>query len=150
MPFFAPLLTPSLTSLERMKKDTPILISEGVEVVIAPRPNEKDGQLWDVFLVNHNTFSLNNVLISSRGYGSVDGRDKVTATLRHFIEEIPAQSYHLIEPIQIDVFSINNEYWLSYNHNQEMLEKKFIFQPNTIQLEALTKIETLDREAVRC
>ena len=133
-----------------MKKDTPILISEGVEIVISPRPNDNDDQLWDVFLVNHNDFNLKNVLISSRGYGNINGRDKVTATLRHFVEEIPALSYHLIEPIQIDVFGISNEYWLSYNHGLDMLEKKFIFEPNTIQSASLKKVSILERDAVHC
>ncbi|PHI19876.1 hypothetical protein CEQ90_10815 [Lewinellaceae bacterium SD302] len=131
-----------------MKKDIIERPSTGVEVVIAPRPEDMNGQLWDVWLVNHNGFPLTNILISSRGYGLVDGREKETATLRHFVEELDAKSSHLVEPIQTAIFGITNEYWLSYNVGTEMLEKKFIFLPNTIAATALCKIDVLEREGV--
>lgn len=133
-----------------MKKDIVELESKGVDIVVSPRPNDANGSLWEVFVTNQNSFPITNVLISSKGYGTIDGREKITATLRHFIEEVPAESYALVEPIQTDVFSINNEYWVSYNHNGHMLEKKFIFQPNTISSSVLKPVKVLNREAVSC
>lgn len=131
-----------------MKSDINFPVIEGVEIVISPRDVETDGELWDVFLVNSTDQLLKNVLISSRGYGVIDGRDKTTATLRHFFEKIGSQQAVLIEPIQTAVFAITNEYWLSYNVGVEMLEKKFIFQPNTISSEALAPVEVLGRDGV--
>lgn len=131
-----------------MKSDINIPASHGVEVVITPRAGETQGELWDVFLINTTDQILKNVLISSRGYGEIDGRDKTTATLRHFFEEIGAQQAVMVEPIQPALFEITNEYWLSYNTKGNMLEKKFIFQPNTITSDALVTVAILDQKGI--
>jgi hypothetical protein len=131
-----------------MKSDINVPASHGVEVVITPRAGETHGELWDVFLVNTTDQVLKNVLISSRGYGEINGRDKTTATLRHFFEEIGAQKAIMVEPIQSAVFEITNEYWLSYNTKGNMLEKKFIFQPNTITSDALVTVAVLDQKGI--
>lgn len=134
-----------------MKKDIQVPPCEGVEIVVSPRPNETNEaneELWDVWLINHNDYPLVNVLISSRGYGELEGREKMTATLRHFHERVHPFSTIRVEPIQTAVFGITNEYWLSYNHAGQMLEKKFIFEPNTIATAALRPVEHFDRAAV--
>ena len=57
-----------------MKKDIPQLKVVDLAVAIAPRQEEGvQGELWDTFLINLKEEPIRNVLISSRGYGELDG-----------------------------------------------------------------------------
>ena len=114
-----------------MKKDLNIPKVSGVEIVVVKHLNQDE--LWDVFLLNRNAFAIENVLISSRGYGSQNGHEQQTSTLRHMIEHLEAGSCTKIEPIQKTVFHLSNEYWVSYYINGEIYDKKFIFLPDSIQ-----------------
>lgn len=130
-----------------MKKDIDFGKVEGVYVSIARE--EIDGQhLWKVYLINDNTFEINNVLINSKGYGTKDGEEQKTSVLRHFIETIPAQSIAPIETIQPDVFHLNNEYWVSYYTHDGLFDKKFIFVPDSIIEENIQFIPQLNLEGV--
>jgi hypothetical protein len=47
---------------------------------------------------------LENVLVTSKGYGEKDGEQVKTSTLRHSFPLIEANSYKLIEPIDEQTF----------------------------------------------
>ena len=66
-----------------MKKDLKIPKVTGVELAAVQREND---ELWDIYLINRNGFALENILISSSGFG--DG--KKTSILRHMIELLEA------------------------------------------------------------
>lgn len=129
-----------------MKTDLNIPKVSGVEIVAVPQP-ESD-ELWDIYLVNRNDFVLKNVLISSKGYGTLNGQEQKTSTLRHMIEILDAQQYTKIEPIQKHVFHLTNEYWVSYYIDGEIYDKKFIFLPESIQESNISKIEGFDLKGV--
>ena len=129
-----------------MKTDLNIPKVSGVEIVAVPQP-ESD-ELWDIYLVNRNDIVLKNVLISSKGYGKLNGKEQKTSTLRHMIEILDAQQYAKIEPIQKQVFHLTNEYWVSYYIDGEIYDKKFIFLPESIQESNISKIEGFDLKGV--
>ena len=129
-----------------MKKDLKIPKVAGVEIAIVKRPD--DDQLWDVHLINRNGYDLKNVLISSRGYGTVNGEQQKTSSLRHLIETVKSKSIVKIEPIQKDVFHLANEYWVSYYLNEEIYDKKYIFLPDSIQQKHIMPIKGFDMEGV--
>ena len=114
-----------------MKKDIDFGKVEGIYVSIA-REEIDDTPVWKVYLINDNDFEINNVLINSKGYGTKDGEEQKTSTLRHFIETVPAKSIAPIETIQPEVFHLNNEYWVSYYTQDNFFDKKFIFVPDSI------------------
>ncbi|MEL6142611.1 MAG: hypothetical protein AAFU67_13460 [Bacteroidota bacterium] len=131
-----------------MKKDITQLPVENVAVVISPRTGQASQELWDVYLVNQGNEPLSNVIISCRGYGELDGRDKTTTTLRYFFETVPAASSVLVEPIQPILFGIVNEYWVSFNQGDQMLDKKFVFAADSINAEACGHVAILERIGV--
>jgi hypothetical protein len=104
---------------------------------------------WKVYLINNNEFALENTLVSSTGYGEKEGEKQKTSTLRHFLETVPAKSTALIEPIDENVFHLNNEYWVSYYIGREIYDKKFVFVPDSIKEENLIYIRELEKEGVR-
>lgn len=131
-----------------MKKDIPQPKLEGVAIIIAPREGEAKEELWDSYLLNQTDDVITNVLVSSRGYGTLDGERMKTTTLRHFFEEVQPNTLIQIEPIQRKLFNITNEYWLSCNLQDHMYDKKFIFVPGSISPDNFTTIPLLGRDGI--
>jgi hypothetical protein len=103
---------------------------------------------WKVYLINNNTEAIENTLVASTGYGEKDGETQRTSTLRHFLQTVPPKGTTLIEPIDTNVFHLNNEYWVSYYIGQEIYDKRFVFVPDSIQEENLIFIKELNTEGV--
>jgi hypothetical protein len=103
---------------------------------------------WKVYLINSNTFPLQNILVASKGYGERNGEEQKTSVLRHFFDSVEPNSATLIEPIDPKLFHLNNEYWLSYYIGTEVYDKRFVFVPESICEENLTFIKVLETEGV--
>ena len=130
-----------------MKKD--ISPPEVTDVAVAVVPRIESGEdLWDIYLINLGEEPLENILITSQGYGSIDGVDKTTTVLRHFHQQLGAQDSVRIEPIQPSLFGINNEYWVSFNAGGHMLDKRFTFPAGTISEDSVTELPVLERPGV--
>lgn len=133
-----------------MKKDIPQHKVEDMAIAIVPR--EKDGvvdfELWDSYIINFKEDAIKNVLINSHGYGEVKGEPMKTTSLRHFFEEIGPLQIHKIEPIQTKLFSLTNEYWVSFQFDNYMYDKKYVFVKGSIDIENFTTIPFLDKKGV--
>lgn len=109
-----------------MKKDIDFQPVTGVKLAIAKE--EVDGhEEWAVYIINLNLIELKTVMITSRGYGVLDGEQKKTSLLRHVIQELGPQCVAKIEPIDPALFRLTNEYWVSYYIMDQIFDKKFIF-----------------------
>lgn len=126
-----------------MKKDIDFSPVKDVHIVVA---NTNDG--WRVFLINRKKEKLENVMITSRGYGETKSEKQQTSILRHLLPFVEPGMYALIEPIDPSVFHLNNEYWVSYYINGQVYDKKFIFVPDSIVEENLTFIKELDMKGI--
>ena len=144
-----------------MKKDIPQpkVTHLAVAVLPPPPPKDADGQplpappvediaLWDCFILNLREAPITNALISSRGYGEIDGKKKSTTTLRHFIEALPPETAFKIEPIQTALFALTNEYWVSFNYGDHMYDKKYVFVKGSIVESNFTKVPIVERKGV--
>lgn len=131
-----------------MKKDIDFDPVEGVSVAIATQQNELGQPVWNVYLLNNNPFELDNVLVTSKGYGLYEGEEIKTSVLRHMFEQVQAKSFVKIEPIDPAIFHINNEYWVSYYIGQKIFDKKFIFVPESIVESNLIDISMLNLRGV--
>jgi hypothetical protein len=131
-----------------MKKDIDFDPVEGVSVAIATQLNELGQPVWNVYLLNNNPFILENVLVTSKGYGLYEGEEIKTSVLRHMFEQVAAKSFVQIEPIDPAIFHINNEYWVSYYIGTKIFDKKFIFVPESIVESNLIDISMLNLRGV--
>lgn len=131
-----------------MKKDLPENIVDDISVAVVLEDSTPDSKSWTVYLINEKQNSIQNVLISSRGYGFKDGREVKTSTLRHFLNDVPAQSFVQIEVINPEVFGLTNEYWLSFYIDNVIFDKKYIFLPESIVDENLIKVPLIDKPGV--
>lgn len=126
-----------------MKKDIQFLPVKDVFFTVA-----KDQEEWKVFLINRGQEVLENVMITSKGYGEKDGKKQETSVLRHAIPKFDAGEYALIEPIDPQVFHLNNEYWLSFFIGTQVYDKKYIFVPDSISENNLSFIPELNLRGV--
>lgn len=123
-----------------MKKDIEFPKVEGVKIAVTLQTDAFENEIWEVQIINRNGFPIENVMVTSRGFGDINGEEVKTSILRHFIENVPARAIKKIENIQPEVFVLNNEYWLSYYVGSQLFDKKFLFLPDSILKENLIEI----------
>jgi len=132
-----------------MKKDINPSEVKDVSVAIVKEQNELNQDIWNVYLINQKLATLENVLVSSRGYiTEISGNETKTSSLRHSIGNIKGNNFALIEPIMENVFALHNEYWISFFFNNEMLDKKYIFLAETIKEENFITIPLINKPGV--
>lgn len=133
-----------------MRKDIPEHKVEDLAIAIVPREGDELmlEEMWDSFLINLKDDTIKNVLISSKGYGELNGENRKTTVLRHFIEEVGPLAFIPIEPIQTSLFNLTNEYWVSFVYNDYMYDKKYIFVQGSIDAANFTDIPFLNRKGV--
>jgi hypothetical protein len=135
-----------------MKQDIPFEPVVGVSIAIVPDTDAPAGEgsqpTWQVFLLNSNDFALENVIIAADGYGTQpDGEAVRTSTLRYHFPEIGPHSATPIELIDPAVFHLTNQYWVSYYRDRQIFDRKFLFVPDSIVPDNLSRLELLDGRA---
>lgn len=131
-----------------MLKDIPKLEVENIIVAIVHEPNSEGEKVWNVYIVNLYKVKIEGVLVSSKGYGTYEGRDVKTTILRHLIGDIDPNDYAKIEPIMPDVFGLSNEYWISFYLDKKMYDKKYVFLPESIREENFSTVPVLGKRGV--
>jgi hypothetical protein len=131
-----------------MIKDIEFYKVEDVALAIVPDKEEIENAEWSVYLVNLNVENLEGVIVSSRGYGNIEGKEIKTTTLRQFFESILTNDYVKVELIDKQVFGINNEYWVSFWIKGKMFDKKYVFVSESIQPINFTDIPLLGKRGV--
>lgn len=131
-----------------MKEDIerPKVVNVGVALV--KEKNKDQDWEWNAYIFNLRDEPIENVLVSSRGYGEMQGEKKTTTTLRHFIEHVGPLDYKKIEPVISDVFELNNEYWVSFYVEKQIYDKKFVFVKGSIADENLIDIPFINAQGV--
>ncbi|MEP1096727.1 MAG: hypothetical protein ABJG78_16540 [Cyclobacteriaceae bacterium] len=126
-----------------MKKDIDFSPVKNIHVAIG-----KNGEGWKAYLLNRGDQKIENVMITSRGYGESQAKKQETSILRHVIPHVEPKEFALIEPVDESVFHLNNEYWVSYFIDSQVFDKKFIFLPDSIIEENLTTIAELEMKGI--
>ena len=121
---------------------------ENIIVAIVREPNEEGELIWNAYLVNMYETGITNVLVSSHGYGTYEGREVKTSVLRHHIGDVDAKDYAKIEPIMDNLFGLSNEFLISFYIDKHLYDKKYVFLPESIKEENLTVIPVLNLRGV--
>jgi hypothetical protein len=131
-----------------MKKDLPDNTVHDIAVAVALERENVESKIWYVYLINLKKVAIDNVLITSRGYGEKNGEQVKTSTLRHMFPVVLSGASILIEPIDQETFGLTNEYWLSYYIDGNIYDKKFIFLPESIVDSNFIKLPVLNKPGV--
>ncbi|RZM16193.1 MAG: hypothetical protein EOO88_43015, partial [Pedobacter sp.] len=121
---------------------------EDVAMAVVLKSETPEVKNWTVYFINLKDEALENVLISSKGYGEKDGKMVKTSVLRHSLGEVAARSFKGVEAIDPEVFGLTNEYWLSYYIGGVIYDKKFIFLPESIVDDNLIHVPLVDSPGV--
>lgn len=131
-----------------MIKDLPDNTVKDIAIAVALEKESAESKIWYVYLINLKNEPIENVLITSKGYGEKDGEQVKTSTLRHMFPLIEGNSFKVIEPIDEQTFGLNNEYWLSYYSGTHIYDKKFIFLPESIVEMNFTRLPVINKVGV--
>ena len=131
-----------------MKKDIEMPEVKNVTLAVVREKNILNQDEWRVFIINKNTYPLENTLVASQGYGEEESEPQRTSTLRHFLDTVPADGFAMVEPIDPGLFHLNNEYWVSYYVGTQIFDRRFVFVSEGICPENLTFIKELNMEGV--
>lgn len=128
-----------------MKKDIQIPVVENVYVAIVNEYNDiYKTQDWNAYIINDKAVDLDMVLIVTSGYSE----DKMTSIFRKKLDKLPKKSYAKIELMQEDLFTLNNQFKVSFFEDNTMFDKTYTFRKNTINLKALQPIPLMDVKGV--
>lgn len=123
---------------------------ENVFVAVVQETGEDDALVYNVYLINRNENVLEQLLVSSSGYITIEKtNEKIeTTTLRKSLGDIEPHSTMKIEPIMEDVLGLNNEYWVSFWIGDQLYDKRFIFLAESIKEENFVNIPLLNKNGV--
>jgi hypothetical protein len=116
------------------------------DVFIAITPNGEG--FWDVHIVNQSSERLENVMVSSKGYGKLEDNDVVTSSIRQHVGTIEDSSTRSIESLNEELSKLNNEFWLSFYTKGELFDKKFVFTSESFSKDHFTNIPLLNCEGI--
>lgn len=112
-----------------MRKDINMPKVTDVKVAVAKSIDEKGESDWYVYLINNKPTPLNNLMVVSHAVENEDGTGRQTSKLRHFIEDMAAESFAKVERIDPAVFGFYNQFWVSFYIGRELFDKKFTIAP---------------------
>jgi hypothetical protein len=127
-----------------MKSD--IIIPKVENVFLAAVQEWSDGfmeKVWYVYLVNDSDYDIENVMVVSNAFGTIDGEMKKTSLLRHAFVKVPAVSVVKIELLEKEVLRLNNEFMVTYFIENTLYDKKFIFRAQTITPDYVEEVPIL-------
>lgn len=125
-----------------------IVFPEVEDIAVAVIQEVEGLDEYNVYLINLKFTDITNVLITSTGYGVINEEHKKTSTLRHYFEVIKLQDFMTIEPISKEVFGLSNEYWISFTMNGQLMDKKFVFLPETIVETNFVNVPIINKKGV--
>ena len=128
-----------------MRKDIEIPVVTNVEIAVVLDKNEKDNSdEWGVYIINRKEVAIEMVVIVSQGFSDT----KTTSLFRRKIDVLPANSYSKFEVMQPELFALDNRFQVSFFVNNQLQDKTFIFQAETIQEGFLRDIDILGKKGV--
>ncbi len=131
-----------------MIKDLPLNEVKDIGLAVVLEEEFSTQKSWKVYLLNFKKEFINNVLVSSKGYGIYKGEEVKTSVLRHFLGDISPGSFKLIEPIEEHLFSLNNEFLLSFYIGTTIYDKKYIFLTESVVESNFIRIPIIDKPGV--
>jgi hypothetical protein len=132
-----------------MRKDILMPKVSDVYVAIVKDFNGEEGDEWNAYLVNNKKDPIENAFVSSKGYlTDVKGKETKSSILRHYYKVVPAKTAQKIEIVVEEVLKLNNEYFVSFYHNGQLLDKRFVFLSETIHEKNASNVPVIQKKGV--
>ncbi len=128
-----------------MRKDIKPPKAEKISIAIVTEQDTFGNMVWNVYILNENDFTVESVIINSFGEGEIDGQKKKTSTLRHVIPSLEAQTVAKVEPIQEELFVLDNTFQITYFAHNKLYDMNITFKANTINAGTIMYISEVDK-----
>tara|TARA_B100000780_G_C20839799_1_gene333738 strand:+ start:83 stop:478 length:396 start_codon:yes stop_codon:yes gene_type:complete len=128
-----------------LKKDIQIPKVSGVEIAVVYEYNElyKTND-WNVYLINNKAVDLEMIVVVSQGFS----KTKTSSLLRKKLDNLPKNSFAKVEFIQPELFALNNRFQVSFFENNQLKDRVFVFEKNTIKEESLRMITEIKKRGI--
>ena len=128
-----------------MRKDIHIPEVSGVEMAIVFEYNDiYKTDDWNVYIINNKEVDLETILIVTRGYND----KKISSVIRKKIDLLPKNSFAKVELIQPELFALTNEFQVTFFSDNQLFEKTFVFEKDTVKEGALRMIKSLNKKGI--
>jgi len=127
-----------------MKQDIEIRKVTDIAIAIIPA----DDDFWGIYLINLKMQPLKNIIVNTTGYGNINNNPVKTSTFRHFFEEIPANCSIKIELLQNKMIELTNQIWISFELDNYLFDKKYVFVKGSLSSINFTNIPILNIRGV--
>jgi hypothetical protein len=128
-----------------VKKDIDVPVVENVYVAIVHEWDEELlNKVWNAYLINDKDIAIEMAIIVSNGFNDT----KKTSTIRHGLGTLEAKSFKKFEPLQEEIFGLDNIFALSFFAENRLFDKKYFFEKNTINTTNLTTLPLIEKEGV--
>ncbi|RMG23261.1 MAG: hypothetical protein D6730_14825 [Bacteroidetes bacterium] len=131
-----------------MKKDIPIRLVENVAIAVVPERGEAESDLWEVYIINLKDDPIDHVIVSSTGFGTIEGNAVKTSTLRQHFDSIGPRSYRKLELMKRELFQLAHQFWVSFLYDDFLFDKKYTFVKGSLDVEHFTRIPLLEQQGV--
>lgn len=128
-----------------MKKDLQIPVVSGVEIAVVYEYNNLyKTDDWNVYIINNNKVDIEMIVVVSQGFSET----KKSSLLRKKLDNLPANSFAKVEFIQPELFVLNNRFQVSFFENNQLKDKTFLFEKNTIKEGGLRMIPEIKKRGI--
>lgn len=121
---------------------------KNIGIAIVNEWSEELEKVWNVYFINSGDTMVKNVLVTCKGYGEWNNTHHETSLTRYFLGDVEAKGMVKIEPVNPDLFVLNNEYFLTFYVDGNMIDKKIVFQANTISEETIKEITDINKQGI--
>jgi hypothetical protein len=112
------------------------------------RETAEGEKTWNAYLINTGQDIIKSILVSSKGYGEIDGQPVKTSELRQFIESMDPGAFIRVEEIRAELLPLNNEFWISFTKGDYLFDKKYVFLTETIRTDNFVQVPHIDKPGV--
>ena len=128
-----------------MKKDIQIPKVSGVEIAVVYEYNPLyKTEDWNIYILNNKNVALEMIVIVSQGFSET----KTTSLLRKKLDVLPANAFSKVEFIQPELFVLNNRFQVSFFENNQLKDKTFLFEKNSIKESRLRMISEIKKRGI--
>jgi hypothetical protein len=128
-----------------LKKDIQIPEVTDVEIAVVYEYNDLyKTDDWNIYIINNKAVELEMIVVVSQGFSET----KTTSLLRKKLDTLPANSFAKVEFIQPELFALNNRFQVSFFENNQLKDKTFLFEKNTIKEGGLRMISEIKKRGI--
>lgn len=117
-------------------------------IAIVNEWNEDLEKIWNVYFINSGDAIVENVLVTCKGYGELNNTHHETSLTRYALGDIEANGMVKIEPVNPDLFVLNNEYFITFYIDGHMIDKKIVFAANSVSEKTIQEITEMNKQGI--